>query len=332
MKKNWLTNQLNNRHLTMPVLSTPTVQIMGITVKDLILSSDYQAQAIRYLAQHYPISAAVTIMDLSVEAECFGAEIRSFDNEVPTVTGILLKTLDDANNLVVPQVGEKRTQIYLDTVKKAKALADIPVFAGVIGPFSLSGRLMGMTEVMMNCYLEPEMVKTTLEKVSPFISEYIRAFKANGADGVIIAEPAAGLLSPELCEEFSSRYLKQIVNDVKDDGFIVVYHNCGNTIPLVESIVGIDADVYHFGNTINLEEMLKLMPKDKIVMGNVDPARVFKNGTPETVYNTTFSLLEKCHRFENFVISSGCDIPAGSSWDNINAYFNAIKNFLCQIK
>ena len=332
MKKNWLTNQLNNRHLTMPVLSTPTVQIMGITVKDLILSSDYQAQAIRYLAQHYPISAAVTIMDLSVEAECFGAEIRSFDNEVPTVTGILLKTLDNANNLVVPQVGEKRTQIYLDTVKKAKALADIPVFAGVIGPFSLSGRLMGMTEVMMNCYLEPEMVKTTLEKVSPFISEYIRAFKANGADGVIIAEPAAGLLSPELCEEFSSRYLKQIVNDVKDDGFIVVYHNCGNTIPLVESIVGIDADVYHFGNTINLEEMLKLMPKDKIVMGNVDPARVFKNGTPETVYNTTLSLLEKCHRFENFVISSGCDIPAGSSWDNINAYFNAIKNFLCQIK
>ena len=104
----------------MPVLSTPTVQIMGITVKDLILSSDYQAQAIRYLAQHYPISAAVTIMDLSVEAECFGAEIRSFDNEVPTVTGILLKTLDDANNLVVPQVGEKRTQIYLDTVKKPK--------------------------------------------------------------------------------------------------------------------------------------------------------------------------------------------------------------------
>ena len=40
---------------------------------------------------------------------------------------------------VVPQVGEKRTQIYFDTVKKP-SLADIPVFAGVIGPFSLSGR------------------------------------------------------------------------------------------------------------------------------------------------------------------------------------------------
>ncbi|HHU23637.1 MAG: uroporphyrinogen decarboxylase family protein [Bacilli bacterium] len=327
MKKTWITNQLNNRHLTMPVLSTPTVQIMGITVNNLILSSHYQAQAIQYLANNYPISAAVTIMDLSVEAECFGAEIRSFDNEIPTVIGIMLKTPEYAANLQIPKVGEKRTQVYLDTVKKAKELVDIPVFAGVIGPFSLSGRLMGMTEVMMNCYLEPEMVKTTLEKVSPFITEYIKAFKANGADGVIIAEPAAGLLSPELCEEFSSHYLKQIVKEVKDDNFVVVYHNCGNTVPLVESIVGIDADVYHFGNMIDLAEILKLMPRDKVVMGNVDPARIFKNGTPEMVYNTTLSLLEKCHRFENFVISSGCDIPANTGWENINAYFNAIKTF-----
>ena len=57
----------------------------------------------------------------------------------------------------MPEIGAGRTQIYLDGVKKAKALiTDIPVFCGVIGPYSLAGRLYDMTELMMSCYDQPE--------------------------------------------------------------------------------------------------------------------------------------------------------------------------------
>ena len=62
-------------------------------------------------------------------------------------------------------------------------------------------------------------------------------------------------------------------------------------------------------------------------MGNVDPARQFRNGTPESVYAATAELMEKCSRFPNFVPSSGCDIPPMSSWDNISAFFRAIEDF-----
>ena len=34
----------------------------------------------------------------------------------------------------------------------------------------------------------------------------------------------------------------------------------------------------------------------------------------EKVYND-------CNQFENFMISSGCDIPAQAKWENIDAYF-----------
>ena len=37
--------------------------------------------------------------------------------------------------------------------------------------------------------------------------------------------------------------------------------------------------------------------------------------------------LDECWQFPNFVISSGCDIPAQSSWDNIDAFFNAVDEF-----
>ena len=134
----------------------------------------------------------------------------------------------------------------------AKKITDRPVFAGVIGPFSLAGRLTDVTEAMIYCYEEPEMMHTVLEKASAFLIDYIKAYKEAGADGIVMAEPLAGLLSPDLAEEFSARYVKKINDAVKDEDFIVIYHNCGNTAILtIDSILSTGADAYHFGNAID---------------------------------------------------------------------------------
>jgi len=326
-KQEWLQYQRHNRHLSMPILSFPVVQLLGITVKDLVNNARYQALGMKKISERYPTSAAVTIMDLSVEAENFDAEIEFFDMEVPAVLRRVIDNCIDADKLAVPAVKQNRSLIYIEAVEEAlRLIDDRPVFAGVIGPFSLAGRLMDMTEIMMNCYLAPDMVHTVLKKVSTYIINYIKEYKKAGAAGIIMAEPAAGLLSPELCDEFSSKYIKTICNNFKEDNFVFCYHNCGNTIPLVESIVDIDADLYHFGNSINLEEMLKLMPRNKIVMGNLDPMEL-QNGTMESVRSKTLNILEKCNKYPNFVISTGCDVPPAASWDNIDVYFKTIQEY-----
>ncbi len=84
---------------------------------------------------------------------------------------------------------------------------------------------------------------------------------------------------------------------------------------------------YHFGNAIDLAEMLTLFPEENIVMGNIDPAGQFRNGTPESIRAETLALMQKCTKHPNFVISSGCDIPPLSSWDNIDAFFAAVAEF-----
>ena len=79
----------------LPVLSFPAVQLMGITVRDLISSSDHQAQGMKLVADRVPSAASVSLMDLSVEAECFGSTIRVSDDEVPTVIGSIVSDEDD---------------------------------------------------------------------------------------------------------------------------------------------------------------------------------------------------------------------------------------------
>ena len=313
----------------MPVLSFPCVRLMGITVRQLISDSALQAAGMKMVADRTDNLVSLSMMDLSVEAEAFGSEIRKADDEVPTVIGRIIENREDADRLKVPDVASGRTALYIKAIEKASGeITDRPVFGGVIGPFSLAGRLMDMSEIMVNCYEDPDLVNVTLEKTSEFITNYILEFKKAGANGVIMAEPAAGLLSPGLVEEFSSRYIKKIVDRVKDDSFFFVYHNCGPNTPLMlPSLLGMGADAYHFGDAIKMTQVLDGMPDYVLVMGNVSPSAQFRNGTPESIYAVTTEILSECSKYKNFVISSGCDIPPMSPWENIDSFFKAVKDF-----
>lgn len=325
----WLKQiRIKKNKRAMPVLTFPAIQLLNTTVEKLISDSNLQSEALKLINQRCHPLAIMGFMDLSVEAEAFGANIRFSEDEVPTVVGSIVKSMEDAINLKVPEVGAKRTKIYLDAMKKTKQeINDCPVFAGCIGPFSLAGRLLGVSEAMICCYDEPEMVHLVLKKATEFLINYLQSYKNQGIDGVFMAEPLAGILSPNLCDEFSSRYVKEIVAALDDDSFLVGYHNCGNnTLKMVDTILSTGCRLYHFGNAISIEQMLKLMPKDVVVMGNIDPV-CLKDASKQEVIAATNTLLEAVGDVENFVISSGCDIPPLAKWENIDAFMKTADEY-----
>lgn len=328
--KQWMIEQREAKiKKTMPVLSFPSISLMDITVRELISDSDIQAKGMKMIADRVPSLASVSMMDLSVEAEAFGSTVRVTDDEVPTVIGAIATDEDEAAALKVPKVGDGRTGLYVEAIEKAvKLITDRPVFAGIIGPFSLAGRLMDVTEALILCYEDPDMVHAVLRKCTDFLIEYAKAYKAVGAHGVVMAEPLAGLLSPALCEEFSEPYVKEVVDAVQDDNFLLIYHNCGDgTIREIDSILRTGAAAYHFGNAIDMKEMMTHIPSDTVAMGNIDPSSQFLNGTPESIKADTKRVMSECAQYPNFIISSGCDIPPMTPWANIDAYFEAVKEF-----
>ena len=333
MKRNmklWVEEQIRaDKKNPLPILSFPCTQLLGIKVSELVASSELQAKGMAAVAERTPMSASVSFMDLSVEAECFGATIHLSDNEVPTVTGALITEPEETDALEIPQIGAARSGIYVEAIRRAaEIITDRPILAGAIGPFSLAGRLLDVSEAMILCYDEPEMVHTVLEKVSDFTINYCLAFKEAGANGIVLAEPLAGLLSPNLAAEFSHVYVKKIIDAVQTDDFIVIYHNCGNNIALMKKdIYALGASGYHFGNAVRMADMLTDSPDDVMIMGNVSPSEQFLGGTPESIRTNTLEIMGECCYKQNYIISSGCDIPPKSSWDNIDAFFAAADEF-----
>ena len=316
----------SDKKRALPILSFPATQKMGVNVEELVKSAPLQAEAMALIARETNTLAAISLMDLSVEAEAFGAQVRFTADEIPAVVGQLVSDEDEADALEVPGMDAGRISIFVDAVKLAREkITDKPLLAGMIGPYSLAGRLMDVTEIMYTCYDEPETVHKVLEKATQFLIAYGNAMKGAGADGVMMAEPLAGILSPDMAEEFSMPYVKRIVDALQTDDFAVIYHNCGNSVAsMLDGIFEQGAAAYHFGNAVDMETVMKAAPEDVLCMGNIDPAAQFANGTPESMTAATQDLMARCGQYRNFVPSSGCDIPAHSRWENIEAFFKAL--------
>lgn len=312
----------------LPLLSFPGIRFLGDTnVRQMVSDSRLQADCMKAVADRVDAAAAVSFMDLSVEAEAFGAQIQFFDDDVPAVCGSLVTDEEEAEALPIPEIGAGRTGVYIEAIRLAKErITDRPVLAGAIGPFSLAGRLVDVSEAMYLCYDEPELLHILLRKCAAFSIDYIRTLRAAGADGVVLAEPLAGLISPDQEREFSAPYVKLIAQAVQDDAFPVIYHNCGNYAYLMtDSIRENGCAAYHFGDSVDLKQMLDRMGPERIVMGNISPSSQFRNGTPGTMAQAVRELFDACGAYPNFVPSSGCDVPPGSPWETIEAFFETCK-------
>lgn len=314
--------------IAIPIMTHPGIELCGKTVKQAVTNGEIHAEAIRKLNEAYPAAASTVIMDLTVEAECFGAEIVFTENEVPNVVGRLVQDHASISALQVPSIHSGRMPEYLKANKlAAEFITDKPVFGGCIGPFSLAGRLYDMSEMMMALYMEPDTIRLLLEKCTEFIISYLRAMKETGVNGVIIAEPAAGLVSNEDCSSFSSTYITRIVEELQDDRFMIVLHNCGNTGHCTAAMIETKAAGLHFGNKIDMVGVLQECPEDILVMGNIDPVGIFKMASLEKIKQETLSLLQKTSQWKNFVLSSGCDVPPEVPMENIAAFYEALNEY-----
>lgn len=326
--KQWVREVIGSpSRAALPIMTHPGIELVGHSVRDAVTDGEIHARAVLALAGRYPSLASTVIMDLTVEAEAFGAQVHFPENDLPGIMGHLVADRAQIEALAVPALSAGRIPEYLRANELVAEASDRPVLSGCIGPYSLAGRLYGMSEIMMGIYLEPDTIRLLLEKCTAFITEYCKALKRSGANGVLIAEPAAGLLSDEACRTFSSVYVRRIVDQVQDDGFVVILHNCGNTGQCTGAMVAAGAAGYHFGNGMDMAAALRDCPSDTLVMGNVDPVSVFKLGTPEAVYEASITLLRLAEGHPNFVLSTGCDVPPGVPASNINAFYQAVTDF-----
>jgi uroporphyrinogen decarboxylase len=313
--------------LAMPLGAYAGLAITGATVRAAVSDPNAQSEAVLALHERLRTPILNTAMDLSAEAEAFGCEIRTSDAEIPTVLGRKVRGAGEIAVLPVPRPGDARTAVHLEAARLVLKAVVAPVLACMIGPFSLAARIFGVSEALEATALEPETILALLEKVVGFQVEYARAFRETGISGVIMAEPAAGLLSPAGVGRFSAPFVKRIVEGAQTRDFTVVFHNCGAKLLHLEKTMEAGAEIYHFAAPMDIVAALERVAGKVIFGGNLNPASILHGGTPESVRAATLALLDATKDHKNYIASSGCDIPPGTPLENLEAFYKAVADF-----
>ncbi len=313
----------------LPVLYFPVLKNIGMPVPDSVKDPVNVAKGMREVIDEYPDTiAAVTGMDLTVDSEAFGVEVKFSKRQAPNTKNHIVQTAEDIEKLVVPDVHSGRVDIFLDAIGEAeKLIDDRPLMGGLFGPFSLAANLMDVNDAMIMVVQEPEAMHALLEKATDWLIKRCQAYKDAGANGVFMAEPTAGIMNPKMLDEFSSVYVKRIVEAVQDDYFFIILHDCGSVTDAVESMYNTGCKGYHFGNGVDMKNVMPQIPADVLVFGNLDPSEVFTLGTPESIREDTLKLLDEMKDYPHFVLSSGCDLAPMVENENLEAYYQACRDW-----
>ena len=145
----------------------------------------------------------------------------------------------------------------------------------------------------------------------------IREAVEAGVDIIGVGDAAASLIGPELYNELVWPYEKRLVDGLHAMGAKVRLHICGNTSKIVEGIGRLGCEMVDLDYFVSVADARRAMGPDQVLLGNLDPVRVIRDGTPESIT----AAVAECHRQAgpHYIVGAGCEIPRATAPDNVLA-------------
>lgn len=314
----------NNKTQCVPLIGIAGVSLSNTTIKENLTNSEIQFDTINRICNRFKPDCIFTFMDLTVEVESLGLKINFPENESPSVSGHSIKNRALLEEVKANYKGiSGRMNVFIDTVKKMSENIAIKKGAYVIGPFSLAGELCGVNDLLMNLIEDPEFAHGLIEFSLKVIADYSNKLFEAGADTVCVLEPTAMMLSADLYDEFSLEPFKKLLNKV--DNRPLILHICGDTTHLVDGMCKSGASALSLDSLIDFKKIIKQIPTNIDLIGNLDPVGIFLNGDVKSVSGATSNLMEEMKGHSNFVLSSGCDLPLETPLENVDAFMKVAR-------
>lgn len=305
--------------LVAPLMGYPGAQLTNSTLKQNGFNSELHYRSIYKLAEMFAPDLIFFMMDLSVEAGAIGLQIRYPLEESASVEIHPVESVADLDDYkVLDPLFDARIGSYIDTMRFMKHnLNGVMKGAYVIGPFTLAGLMIGASQIAIATIDNPDLVFATLNYAEDIITRYAKELVKAGADMVCILEPTATFLSPKAFTRFSGNYINRIARRLDT---ITVLHVCGDTTRLVPAMGKVDVQGLSLDTMVDFSVAIRKIPPEMILIGNVDPVRVMVNEDPEGVRRAVRKMLDDMAPYENFILSTGCDLPQEVPLENIRAF------------
>jgi MtaA/CmuA family methyltransferase len=170
---------------------------------------------------------------------------------------------------------------------------------------------------MTDFFDDPAFVRDLFEFVVELELRFAREQVKAGADIIGIGDAAASLVGPQIYEEFVLPYEKKLVDGIHACGGRTRLHICGNTRRILGGMGRLGCHIVDLDSMSPLNEARQQMGEDQVLLGNLNPVTVLRNGNPEIVT----AAIAECHRQAGarYIVGAGCEVPRDTPAENLRA-------------
>ena len=288
------------------------------------LASEITLQPIR----RFGMDAAILFCDILVIPQAMNIEVEMKSNFGPFLPNPI-RTQKDLDRVIVPDVNIELDYVY-KAIKATKELLnnEVPLigFAGspwTVFCYCVQGQgSKNFDKAKAFCFSNPIAAHVLLQKITETTIAYLKAKVKAGVDVLQIFDSWGGMLSPNDYQEFSWKYINQIIEALKNDAPVISFgkgcwfalHEMGKSNA---AAIGIDW-------TCSARNARYLTGGNKTLQGNFDPSRLLS--PPDEIKKMVHEMINSFGK-DKYIVNLGHGILPNIPVDHAKAFIDAVKSY-----
>jgi len=308
--------------------------IFGYTAKQYLDDPDVQIDVLKRKRDEFDQNSLDIALGLKSMGAAFGSKLTQPENASDFIEDHILKDYADLDDLTVPDPYDNPVlcKIFNRARQVKAALPDYAFVTSLAGPLTTAISIRPIEYILRDTRKRPDKLHKLLEMVVDGNLAWIKALKAEfGVLPVSFADPAvcSDILSDRQFDEFNMPHFKRMIDGIKEImGKYPGGHICGSSHKLWRRLADAGVPSFSIDNCEDLEHAKAAFGDNMMLMGNVPPVDVIKNGTIDEVIEACKECLRKgADNPKGFILMSGCQVPIGTPRENIEAFLYAARKY-----
>jgi uroporphyrinogen decarboxylase len=271
-------------------------------------------------------------IDDCFEFEPAGVKVKGEGNILRATCGYLPASRETLKNL--PEIDPLKDGRMPEKLKAIRKLKDyfkdtVLIVGSCAAPFSAIGLTFSIQESMTLMFTDPDFLYAAMDYWKEFYKRYIKAQRDAGADAIWLGD----------CNAYSSmvsvpQYIQHILPVTKE---LVTYcekelnimmwmHNSETELEHIISHLPLGLSFESIGPGGNIEEIRKATKGIQAISGNLDPIKVFMEGTPDSIAEEVRRIMKICKEGGGFIFNAGEMNPRMIPEENMDAYMKTARS------
>ncbi len=288
------------------------------------LASEITVQPIR----RFGMDAAILFSDILVIPQAMNIEVQMKPDFGPYLPNPV-RDQKGVDNVIVPDVNVELDYVMQAIKATKKKLNDeVPLIGFAGSPWTILCYVVqgqgskNFDKAKAFCFTQPLAAHQLLQKITDTTIAYLKAKVKAGVDVVQIFDSWGGMLSPVDYQEFSWKYINQIIEALKNDAPVIAFgKGCWFALQDMAksnvSALGVDW-------TITPQNARYLTGGNMVLQGNFDPSRLLS--PPATIKKMVHQMIDDFGK-DKYIVNLGHGILPNIPLDNAKAFIDAVKEY-----